>query len=97
VTLAFSATPAFLASAGTQIDMTLTANVASSTFNAAGGFGVFFVIKLKQDGTGGRTFVWPANMHNAGVINLAPNSTSTQLFGIDIDGSATALAPIMYS
>ena len=95
-TIPFSPTPVLNASLGSQLKILLSGNVTSSTFTA-GGAGVFFAVKILQDGTGGHTFAWPVNFHNAGAVNAAPNSTSTQLFAIDTDGSATALAPIMYS
>jgi len=58
-TVAFSATPTFDAALGSRQDITLTDNVTSSTLsNAASGQQIDFLIC--QDGTGSRTFAWPA-------------------------------------
>jgi len=96
VSVAFSATPIFLAAAGSVLKIVLTGNVISSAFNGAGG-GTFILIRVVQDAVGGRTFAWPANMRNAGLVSGLPNSVSDQLFAVDQDGSARAVAPIMYS
>lgn len=92
----FSATPVLDASLASQLKITLSGNVTSSTF-LPNGAGVFFAVKVVQDGTGGHTFAWPVSFTNAGAVNTDPNSTSIQLFAIDNTGSVTALAPIMYS
>lgn len=97
VPVAFSATPVFNAQSGQQFKMTLTGNVTSSTFaNGASGPGVV-VFRLVQDGVGGRTFVWPANVRNAGIVSGAPNARSIQAFAVDTDGSLDSLGPMMYS
>lgn len=96
VSIAFSATPVFLAAAGSVLKIVLTGNVISSAFNGAGG-GTFILIRVVQDAVGGRTFVWPTNLRNAGMVSGLPNSVSDQLFAVDQDGSARAVAPIMYS
>lgn len=97
VPVAFSTTPVFNASLGSQFKITLTGNVASSTF-ANGSLGpTVQTFRIVQDGTGGRTFVWPANVRNAGVVNPGANSRSVQLFALDTDGSLDALGPMMYS
>lgn len=51
----------------------LTGNVASSTISG-GTIGQVINIQLCQDGTGGRTFAWPASFVDAPVVNPAANS-----------------------
>ncbi|MGB7985114.1 MAG: hypothetical protein WCF54_08140 [Terracidiphilus sp.] len=97
VAIPFSSTPVFSVGSGSQLKITLTGNVTSSTFTAGSTANIFVVFKIHQDSVGGHTFTWPANLHNAGMVNPAANSTSTQLFAIDTDGSATAVGPILYS
>lgn len=97
VTVAYSATPVFNAATGGAFKITLTGNVTSSTF-ANGTQGPSIVaFRIVQDGTGGRTFVWPANVRNAGTPNPAANARSVQLFALDTDGSLDAVSPMMYS
>lgn len=82
VVVAFSATPAFDASQGSSFDMTLTGNVSGSTLiNLVAGQLISFIIK--QDGTGGRTFVWPTNVLGAGTVDPTASATSSQLFIVD--------------
>ena len=93
----FSSTPVLNAGQGSLLKITLTGNVTSSTLSVGSAANAFFAVKIVQDAVGGHTFAWPANFHNAGAVDTVANSTSTQLFAIDTDGSATALGPIMYS
>jgi hypothetical protein len=79
VATTFSATPVFDASAGTSFTITLTGNVTSSSVtNPTAGETITFIIT--QDGTGGRTFVWPANFHGASNIGTDANNVSVQSF-----------------
>jgi len=79
VAVAFSATPTFDASAGNSFAMTLTGNVTSSTIsNATSGQTITFIIT--QDGTGGRTFAYPANVKGESNIGTDANSVSVQSF-----------------
>lgn len=77
---------------GNVITMTLTGNVTSSSFTnalAAAGQEVTFIIT--QDGTGGRTFVWPTAVVPAGIApypSIALGAVST--FKATIDGSGNA-------
>lgn len=96
-TVAFSATPTFDLSLGIQQSITLTGNVTSSTGVLGTGAPAIFVMRITQDGTGGRTFVWPTNFDNAGLVSPVANSTSVQMFAVGANGRATALGPIMYS
>jgi hypothetical protein len=95
--VAFSATPNFDLSLGIQQEITLTGNVTSSTTSASTGSPAIFVMRIKQDGTGGRTFAWPATFDNAGAINTEANSTSTQMFAFGSNGRAVAVGQIMFS
>lgn len=76
VVVAFSSTPVFDASLGTDFEITLTANVTSSTLiNTAPGMVITFIIH--QDGVGSRSFVAPANAPLA-AIDPGANKTSVQ-------------------
>ena len=97
VTVAYSATPVFNAASGGSFKLTLTGNVTSSTF-ANGTSGPSLVtFRIVQDATGGRTFVWPSNIRNAGTINPGANARSAQTFALDTDGSLDAASPMLYS
>ena len=94
--VAFSATPVFDGTLGGSFKITLTGNVTSSTAtNMAGKLTV--PIRIVQDATGGRTFVWPANVRGGGAVNPGANARSVQLFSVDADGSLDAIGPMMYS
>ena len=81
-TVTFSATPTFDASKGSLQTITLTGNVTSSTLsNAVAGQTLDF--KVCQDATGGRLFVWPANVKNAAPVPAAANACLTQAFIYD--------------
>ncbi len=85
--VSFSATPVFDASlaAFPAFRMTLTGNVTSSSVtNPTPGQIATFV--LSQDGTGGRTFAWPANFKGASFVSPDAGSVSVQSFAYD--GSA---------
>lgn len=94
--VAFSATPVFNASSNYIFDLTLTGNVTSSTLNNtyAGEVVTFILI---QDGTGSRTFAWPANVFNASDINPAANSITTQSFIARANGNLYPVGPAVYS
>lgn len=97
VTVPFNSTPIFDASAAQEFKIVLTGNVASSTFINGTSGPALIAFRIVQDSTGGRSFVWPANVRNPGVINPGPNSRSLQLFALDSDGSLDAIGPMMYS
>jgi hypothetical protein len=81
-TYAFSATQTFTATSQDQLfRMTLSGNVTSSTLVMTG-LPVPSIVsfELTQDGTGGRTFVWPSNVLGAIAPNSAANATSLQQF-----------------
>jgi hypothetical protein len=82
VILSFSATPTFDCAQGNSFQMTLTGNVtASSVINAPGGGSILF--QIVQDGTGGRTFAWPANFKGVSTIAPEANAVSLQRFSYD--------------
>ena len=74
VAVTYSATPTFTATSEDQLfTMTLTGNVTSSTLGTTGlPVPSLVSFELTQDGTGGRTFVWPSNVLGAPVPNPAP-------------------------
>jgi hypothetical protein len=97
VLVSYSSSPTFDASRGLEFKITLTGNVASSLFiNGTIGPSII-VFRIVQDGTGGRTFIWPANVRNGGTINSDANGRSMQAFAVDTDGSLDATGPMMYS
>ena len=81
-TVAFSATPAFAAGSFSEFFMTLTGNVTSSTITGMQK-GQLVIFVIAQDGTGGRSFVWPTTVKNAGAIKQAPGAISVQTFTFD--------------
>lgn len=84
-TVAFSATPTFTVTAQVQLfKMILTGNVTSSTL-VLGGLTApgLVVFEITQDGTGGRTFAWPANVLGGAAINSGANETTSQQFYFD--------------
>lgn len=79
VSVAFSATPTFDASAGKSFSIALTGDVTSSTVsNPTPGEVITFIIA--QDATGSRGFVWPSNFKGASAIGPEANSFSVQSF-----------------
>jgi hypothetical protein len=80
--VAFSATPTFDASLGNTQTITLTANVTSSILSNAAA-GEWLVFDIIQDATGSRTFAWPTNVLNAGVIGSMPSKHNIQMFYYD--------------
>lgn len=80
VVVSFSATPTFDASLGTDFEMTLSANVTSSTLsNLTPGMTLTFIIH--QDGAGAHTFVPPAGLPLA-TIDPGAGKTSVQMFKV---------------
>lgn len=82
VVIPFSANPVFDILEGSGFAITLSNNVVSSTLlNIAAGTLIAFVIR--QDPTGGRTFVWPPNVSGGADIGTGPNERTVQLFYSD--------------
>ncbi len=94
----FSATPTFTVTASSTIQnfqITLTANVTSSTLSAGGATtGQDIAIKICQDGSGGWTFTWPANVINGGNINTTASVCNKQIFRWD-GSNAVAFGPMV--
>lgn len=82
VVASFSGTPTFAPNAQIcVVQITLAGNVTSSTFNSAGITAPAFVLmQIIQDGSGGHSFVFPANFLNAGGIGTTASQTTFQLF-----------------
>jgi len=83
VSTAYSATPVFTPNpvGSCTFAITLTGNVTSSTFTFAGlSAGAIFNFAIKQDGTGGRTFSWPAIALGTQIISTTANQTNVQNF-----------------
>lgn len=78
----FSATPAFNAGNGWIQNLTLTANVTSSTVTG-GTDGQHLVFEICQDATGARTFVAPANVKGFTTIGSTANTCTVQDFVFD--------------
>lgn len=79
-TVTYSATPVFTRS--TQIQewaITLTGNVSSSTISGAAAADIY-IFNICQDGTGGRTFVWPTGFSQASVISATASACTKQTF-----------------
>jgi hypothetical protein len=79
VAVSYSATPTFNAASGSSFTITLTGNVTSSTLNnIVAGQTVTF--KIVQDGTGGRSFVWPTNVLGGMTIDDTAAAINCQQF-----------------
>jgi hypothetical protein len=78
-TPSFSATPTFNGAVNNAFVMTLSGNVTSSTFSN-GVVGQLYTFVIKQDGTGGRVFTWPANMKGQGTIDPTAGISNIQQF-----------------
>jgi len=95
-TITFSATPVFNCLLGNAHQITLTSAVTASTVsNLLDGQFVTFIVK--QDSTGGRTFVWPTIMRGAMSITsgaVVANAINTQVF-IASGGLLLAVTPGM--
>jgi hypothetical protein len=81
--VAFSTTPAFAYGNGVNtFEITLTGNVSSSSVSGAvAGQSANFIIC--QDGTGSRTFTWPASFHGAMTIGSTASKCNGQSFAYD--------------
>jgi len=74
-------------------EITLTGNVASSTLsNFVPGQVIIFIVV--QDGVGGRTFSWPAQLSGAQVVAVAPNSATVQAFVVTEESAVLPLVPV---
>lgn len=86
--VAFSATPTYDFNNGNVQSTTLTGVVTSSTFSN-GISGGRYVLILTQDGTGGRTVVWPASVKwGGGTAPTLSGSGKIDVFGFVYDGTS---------
>lgn len=81
-TIAFSATPTFDLSKNSWFEITLTGNVTGPIFSNASTGSLLFMTII-QDGTGGRTWAWPAAFLNPPAPALGPNVRSDFIFVFD--------------
>jgi hypothetical protein len=89
----FSATPVFDCSKGQKFEITLTGNVTSSTItNVLPGMSLVFTIK--QDATGGRTFVPPASVP-LDTIDPTANAANVQTFEVSTGSVIRYSSPMM--
>lgn len=83
--VAFSATPTFNAAIASTFKITLAGNVTSSSLSGAQA-GQILIFRITQDGTGGRSFVWPATVLNPDPVDGGANGAGkifTQMFQWD--------------
>lgn len=81
-TVAFSATPTFDLSQASWFRLTLTGNVTVPVFSNAVS-GALLLLTLTQDGTGSRTFAWPAAFLRPPTIASAINAVTELIFKYD--------------
>jgi hypothetical protein len=92
VLVPYSATPVFDASLGSGFEITLTGNVSSSSIvNLIPGQRLIFVVK--QDGTGGRTFVPPSSVPMSPISTTA-GKTNIQAFLVDLSSNIYQDTPL---
>lgn len=99
VVVPFSPTPVFdttLVNGPITFDLTLTANVTSSTLiSPQPGQIVTFI--FQQDLIGGWSFVWPVNVLNAGIVDPDAQSVTVQSFITRSDGFLYPIGPQTYT
>jgi hypothetical protein len=86
----FSATPTIDPNAGSTWDMTLTGNVTACTVSA-GQDGQKLTLRLKQDGTGSRTFAFDSSVAfgtDITAITLTTTANKTDLIGLEYNATA---------
>lgn len=84
-TVTFAATPTFDLNTAAIFKITLTGNVTSSTLAnlPAAPSSLEVAVIVCQDGTGSRTFVWPANVKGGMTIGAQASTCSAQQFQTD--------------
>lgn len=92
VSVPYSATPIFNAALGSAFEITLTGNVTSSTITGISP-GQRLKLIVKQDATGGRTFV-PPSMVPMSPISTTANITNIQNFFVDLSSSIYQDGPL---
>jgi hypothetical protein len=95
IQVAYATSVTFNAAQATGFDLTLTGNVSASTLtNTSPGQLLVFVIA--QDGTGGRTFPWPASLPGTSAICPQPLSITTQVFKVRWGGTLVPVTPALW-
>jgi hypothetical protein len=91
--LALSGTYGSPPSSLVTFDITLTGNVALSTLDTvvAGAIYTFIIV---EDGVGGHTFSWPANVVHADAIDTTANAINIQSFVARADGNLYPIGPL---
>jgi hypothetical protein len=95
VTVAFSATPTFAAGSASKFYLTLTGSVTSSSISGMVKDQIA-IFQIAQDGTGGRSFVWPATVKNPGPVKQGAGAISVQAFTFD-GSNFYPLGPMTYN
>jgi hypothetical protein len=92
--ITYSATPVFPIQAQNQLfEITLTGNAVAQPLTAVGITAPAWVaFQITQDGVGGHSFNWPANLIGGAPIGLGANQVTTQFFYWN-GSSAIALGP----
>lgn len=86
-TVTFSATPTFNFANANMQEITLTANVTSSTFSN-GVAGALYVLIVKQDATGSRTVAWPAAVKwSGGTVPTSSGANKVDVYRFYYDGT----------
>jgi hypothetical protein len=96
LTVPASDTMIFDGTSYTTFKTTLHSDVLHSTFTnmIPGNLYTFIIL---EDATGGWQFNWPTTVHNATMINHAPNGQIVQTFVADVDGQLYAISGGAYS
>lgn len=87
----FSPTLTFNCLLSNGFEVVLTGNLTSLTISGAV-VGQIIMLAFVQDGVGGRTVAYPANLLGAGTINSVAGSTSMQLFQVLADNKLHPLS-----
>ena len=96
VSVSYAPTITFNCATNNGFQVTLTGNVTSSSFSGMA-IGQEVTIVLKQDATGGRTFVWPSGLTTAGTPDPTANAVSIQRFKKILDGSIHPISVMVVS
>jgi hypothetical protein len=96
INVAYAPSITFNCGTNNGFQITLTGNVTASAFSGMA-IGQEITVVLVQDGSGGRTFVWPAGLTTAGAPDTTPNAVSIQKFKKILDGSIRPLGPMTVS
>lgn len=97
VVVPFSANIQFDCSAGSSLipsfEVNLTGNTTLSVVNAKPG--QLVVMNFTQDGAGGHTVVFPANVNDAGTPDTTAGASCSQMFRVGSSNNLYAISPMM--